>query len=92
MEFLGKMDAIVHRGFGMNEVTGLMKSFIDMRLFPEVTYLENLGKYHFFKATGLLVLRVKLMEINRNLFSRYVLLNSSNTFFKFEERFVNLSL
>ena len=29
------MDEIVHRGSGMNEVSGLMKSFIDMRQFPE---------------------------------------------------------
>ena len=36
--------------------------------------------YHFFWQLWL-VLRVKLMEINfRNLFSRYALLNSSNTF------------
>ena len=27
-------------------------------------YLENIGKYHIFKATGLLLLGVKLMEIN----------------------------
>ena len=44
---VGKMDEIVHRGSGMKQVSGLMKSFIDMRQFPEVTYLENLGKYHF---------------------------------------------
>ena len=33
-------------------------------------YLENIGKYHFFRQLWL-VLVVKLMEINSNLFSRY---------------------
>ena len=33
-------------------------------------YLENLGKYHFFRQLWL-VLGVKLMEINSNWFSRY---------------------
>ena len=34
-------------------------------------YLENIGKYHFFRQLWL-VLGVKLMEIHSNLFSRYI--------------------
>ena len=34
MGFLGKMDEIVQRGSG-NQVSGLVKSFIDMHQFPE---------------------------------------------------------
>ena len=41
------------------------------------SFLENLGKYHFFRQLWL-VLGVKLLEINSNWFSRLILFSCHN--------------
>ena len=46
-----------------------IKSSIQFRLGFIYPFLENIGKYHFFRQLWV-VLGVKLMEIDSNLFSR----------------------